>query len=241
MAEARKQSNTKPKETKSAKATAKKADSTNSFPWKVIIGIIVAAVIIAGVIFCIMHFTQNKDDNNKTEDDKTETSYTLENGKGNKLEAKYVSLDGYNYKLLAPSNFTTMSKEKVEEDYGDGEDNSSIPDLVLTNSDNTVNLALSKPENALANSQIEEYLKAMKSIFDINADVISTNTREVNGYKVAEIKLVTDYTDEDIYNHMAFFSYDGKLTVISFNCLDSMRDEWGKVGEEMINSLVINQ
>lgn len=236
MAEARKQSNTKPKETKTVKTAAKKADATNSFPWKIIIGIIVAAVIIAGIIFCIMHFAQNKDDS-KTEDDKTETAYTLENGKGKKIEAKYVSLDGYNYKLLAPSSFTTMSAEKIKEDYGETE----APDLVMTNSDNTVNLALSKPENALTDDQIEEYLNVMKSIFDMSAEVISTNTREVNGHKVAEIKLVTDYTDEDIYNHMAFFSYDGKLAIVSFNCLDDMRDEWGKIGEEMINSLIINQ
>lgn len=236
MAEARKQSNTKPKETKTVKTTAKKADVTNSFPWKIIISIIVAAVIITGIIFCIMHFAQNKDDS-KTEDDKTETAYTLENGKGKKIEAKYVSLDGYNYKLLAPSSFTTMSAEKIKEDYGETE----APDLVMTNSDNTVNLALSKPENALTDDQIEEYLKAMKSIFDMSAEVISTNTREVNGHKVAEIKLVTDYTDEDIYNHMAFFSYDGKLAIVSFNCLDDIRDEWGKIGEEMINSLIINQ
>lgn len=237
MAEARKQSNTKPKETKTVKTAAKKADATNSFPWKIIISIIVAAVIIAGIIFCIMHFAQNKDDS-KTEDDKTETAYTLENGKGKKIEAKYVSLDGYNYKLLAPSSFTTMSAEKIKEDYGETE----APDLVMTNSDNTVNLALSKPENALTDDQIEEYLKVMKQVFEATeAKDIKTNLYEVNNHKVGEIEMVTDYTDEDIYNHMIFFSYDGKLAIVSFNCLDDMRDEWGKVGEEMIDSLIINQ
>ena len=67
------------------------------------------------------------------------------------------------------------------------------------------------------------------------------NLTEINGHKVGEIKMVTDYTDEDIFNHMIFFSYDGKLAVISFNCLDDMRGEWEKVGAEIMNSLVINQ
>lgn len=228
MAEARK--------TNIAKATAK---STNNFPWKVIIGIIVAAVIIAGIIFCVIQLTSKKDDGDdkKTEDGTSITKETLENGKGKKLDAKYVSLDGYNYKLLAPTDFTTMSAAQVAEDYGD----SDAPDLVLTNKENTVNLALSKPENTLSDDQIQEYLDTIKAIFELSADVIGTNMREVNGHKVGEVKLVTDYTDEDIYNHMAFFSYNGKLAIISFNCLDSMRDEWGKVGEEMINSLIINE
>lgn len=236
MAEARKTNIAKAEDTKSTKATAK---STNNFPWKVIIGIIVAAVIIAGVIFCIIQLTSKKDENNdkKADDNTSVTKEVLENGKGKKLDAKYVSLDGYNYKLLAPTDFTVMSAEQIAEDYGE----SDAPDLVLTNKENTVNLALSKPENSLSDDQIQEYLDTIKAIFELSADVISSDTREINGHKVGEIKLITDYTDEDIYNHMAFFSYNGKLAIISFNCLNNMRDEWGKVGEEMINSLIINQ
>ncbi len=232
MAEARKANDAK---AKPASATAK---STNNFPWKIIIGIIVAAVIIAGAIFCIIQLTNKKDEGNKVEDDKTETAQTLENGKGSKLEAKYISLDGYNYKILAPSDFTEMSADQIAEDYGTSE----APDLVMTNKDNTVNLALSKPENALSDSQISDYLDAIEEVFDTaGAKKIKTNLTEINGHKVGEIKMVTDYTDEDIFNHMVFFSYDGKLAVISFNCLDDMRSEWGKVGEEMMKSLVINQ
>ncbi len=232
MAEARKANDAK---AKPASATAK---STNNFPWKIIIGIIVAAVIIAGAIFCIIQLTNKKDEGNKVEDDKTETAQTLENGKGSKLEAKYISLDGYNYKILAPSDFTEMSADQIAEDYGTSE----APDLVMTNKDNTVNLALSKPENALSDSQISDYLDAIEEVFDTaGAKKIKTHLTEINGHKVGEIKMVTDYTDEDIFNHMVFFSYDGKLAVISFNCLDDMRSEWGKVGEEMMKSLVINQ
>lgn len=234
MAEARKTNIAKAEDKKSTKATAK---STNNFPWKIIIGIIVATVIIAGIVFCVIQLTNKKDDGDKIEDSKTETAQTLENGKGKKLDAKYATLDGYNYKLLVPADFTNMSAAQIAEDYG----TTDAPDLVLTNQDNTVNLALSKPENTLSDDQIQEYLDTIKAIFEISADVIDTNIREVNGHKVGEVKLVTDYTDEDIYNHMAFFSYDGKLAIISFNCLDSIRDEWGKVGEEMINSLIINE
>lgn len=232
MAEARKTTDAK---AKPASATAK---STNNFPWKIVIGIIIAAVIIAGAIFFIIQLTNKKDDGEKTEDGKTEIAQILENGKGEKLDAKYVSLDGYNYKLLAPADFTEMSAAQIAEDYGTSE----APDLVLTNKDNTVNLALSKPENTLSDSQISDYLDAIEQVFDAaDAKDIKTKLTEINGHKVGEIEMVTDYTDEDIYNHMIFFSYNGKLAVISFNCLDDIRDEWGKVGEEMMKSLIINQ
>lgn len=232
MAEARKTAGAKAQTAKTpAKTTAK---STNNFPWKVIIGLIVAIVIVVGAVLCVIQLTNKKDD--KTEDNQSDVALTLENGKGNKLEAKYVSLDGFNYKFLAPANFTTMSAEKVAEDYGTSE----APDLVLTNQDNTVNLALSKPENELSDDQISEYLDVIKQVFEsAEAKDIKTNLYEVNGHQVGEIEMVTDYTDEDIYNHMVFFSYNGKLAVTSFNCLDSMRGEWEKVGDNIIKSLVI--
>lgn len=193
MAEARKTSNAK---AKPASATAK---STNNFPWKIIIGIIVAAVIIAGAIFCIIQLTGHKDDEDKKEDGKTETTQVLETGKGKKLDAKYVALEGYDYKLLAPADFTNMSATQIAEDYG----TSDAPDLVLANKDNTVNLALSKPENVLSDSQIPEYLETIEQVFDAaGAKDIKTQLTEVNGHKVGEIKMVTDYTDEDIFNHM---------------------------------------
>lgn len=232
MAEARKTTTAK---AKSASTTAK---STNNFPWKIIIGIIVAAVIIAGAIFCIVQLANQKDDGKKSEDGKTEVAQILEDGKGDKLDAKYVSLDGYNYKVLVPADFTNMSAEQIAEDYGTSE----APDLVLTNKDNTVNLALSKPENTLSDSQISDYLDAIEQVFDAaDAKDIKTQLTEINGHKVGEIEMVTDYTDEDIYNHMVFFSYNGKLAIISFNCLNSIRGEWGKVGEGIVKSLVINE
>lgn len=232
MAEARKTSSA---ETKPASATAK---STNNFPWKIVIGIVVAVVVVIGIILCVILLTNKKDNSEKTEDNKTDVAMVLENGKGSKLDAKYVSIDGYNYKLLVPADFTKMSDEQIAEDYGKTE----APDLVYTNKDNTVNLALSKPENTLSDSQISDYLDAIEQVFDAaEAKNIKTNLKDVNGHKVGEIEMVTDYTDEDIYNHMVFFSYDGKLAVISFNCLDSMRGEWEKVGEEIMKSLIINE
>ena len=37
---------------------------------------------------------------------------------------------------------------------------------------------------------------------------------------------------------MAFFSEDGKMTAISFNCTEELREQWQETGDEMIESLV---
>lgn len=150
---------------------------------------------------------------------------------------KYVSLDDYKYRVLVPSDFKELSDEEIKADYGTTE----APELVYSDADNTVNIAFSAPNGTLANSQIKEYLDTMKTILSTGMTVLDTSTYEADNHTIGVIKLVSDFDGEEIYNQMAFFSYENKLTIITFNCKGEARAEWEKVGDEIIKSINITE
>ena len=211
----------KPKEVKEVKttttskpSTAKPATATGKTGASkgILIAIIVIAIIavVAGVVVCVINGCMKNDE-----------TVMIENGKGDKVESKYVSLEGYKYRVLVPTSFKTLSAEEIAKDYGTSE----APELVYANEENTVNVAFSKPNNSLKNDEIEEYLNAMKTILGTSMDVIGI------------LKIVSELEDEKIYNQMAFFSYDDKLAIVTFNCRDNVRNEWEKVGDSIIDSI----
>lgn len=232
-----------PKATKTVKAPAKatttkkttakttKSSSANTKPTaqkkcnicKVIFAIIVAIAIVAVAVWaiaCIIDKTSDK-------------TITVENGNGDKVSMKYTSLEDYKYRVLVPADFKELSAEEIKKDYGTTE----APELVYSDDNNTVNIAFSAPNGALANSQVKEYLDTMKTILSTGMDVISTSTYEADGHTIGVIKLISELEGQKIYNQMAFFSYENKLTIITFNCKDGVRAEWEKVGDEIIKSI----
>lgn len=209
----------KPASTKPAVTTSKSSASKG-----ILITIIIVAIlaVVAGVVVCVVNGCFQKNE-----------TVMIENGKGDKIESKYASLEGYKYRVLVPTSFKTLSAEEIAKDYGTTE----APELVYANADNTVNIAFSKPNNSLKNDEVEEYLNAMKTILGTSMDVLSTNLVEKDGHKVGILKVVSELEDEKVYNEMAFFSYDDKLAIVTFNCRDKVRSEWEKVGSSIIDSI----
>lgn len=222
----------KPKETKTVQTTTTKPSTVktsaaapkNSASKGILIAIIAVAIIavVAGVVTCVITGCANKNE-----------TVMIENGKGEQVESKYASLEGYKYRVLIPTNFKTLTAEEIAKDYGTSE----APELVYANADNTVNVAFSKPNNSLKNDEVKEYLDAMKTILGTSMDVISAETVEKDGHTVGILKVVSELDDEKIYNEMAFFSYEDKLAIVTFNCRDKVRSEWEKVGNSIIDSL----
>ena len=226
-------SSVKPKETKTVQATTTKpstAKATTTAAPKhsaskgVLIAIIAVAIIavVAGVVACVVTSCINKNE-----------TVMIENGKGDQVESKYASLEGYKYRILVPTSFKTLTAAEIAEDYG----TSDAPELVYANEENTVNVAFSKPNNSLKNDEVKDYLDAMKTILNTSMDVISAETVEKDGHTVGVLKVVSELDDEKVYNEMAFFSYDDKLAIVTFNCRDKARSEWEKVGSAIIDSL----
>lgn len=235
----------KPKEVKTVRATVPKAATPKTSAPKpaavksnapkatnqhhglsalALIFIIIAAglAVIAGITFCVINNCMTRDE-----------VVLIENGKGEQVESKYVSLENYKYRVLVPTSFKVLTAEEIAKDYGTTE----APELVYANEENTVNVAFSKPNNSLKNDEVKEYLDAMKTILNTSMDVISAETVEKDGHTVGVLKVVSELDDEKIYNEMAFFSYEDKLAIVTFNCRDKVRSEWEKVGNAIIDSL----
>ena len=204
----------------SAKPVAKKKECNIC---KIIFAIIVAVAVVAAATWAIAYFV------NKNSDE----TVMIENGKGDKVSLKYVSLDDYKYRVLVPTDFKKLSDEDIKADYG----SENAPELVYSDADDTVNIAFSAPNNALANDQIKEYLSAMKTILSSGMKVLGSDTYEVDDHTIGVLKLVSDFDGVEVYNQMAFFSYENKLTIITFNCKGEARAEWEKVGDEIIKSI----
>lgn len=219
----------KPKETKTVSTTTTKPSTTAATPKHsaskgILIAIIAVAIIavVAGVVTCVVSGCMNKDE-----------TVMIENGKGEQVESKYVSLEGYKYRILVPTSFKTLTAEEIAKDYGTND----APELVYANEENTVNIAFSKPNNSLKNDEVKEYLDAMKTILNTSMEVISAEAVEKDGHTIGVLKVVSELDDEKIYNEMAFFSYEDKLAIVTFNCRDKVRSEWEKVGNSIIDSI----
>ena len=68
--------------------------------------------------------------------------------------------------------------------------------------------------------------------------ILSSEENQVDGHTVANMRFISQAADGEIYNNMAFFSEDGKMTAINFNCTEELREQWQETGDEMIESLV---
>lgn len=226
-------SSVKPKETKTVQTTTKttptKTTTATAAPKhgtskKVLIAIIIVAIVavVAGVVACVIGGCM-----------KNNEIVMIENGNGDKVESKYVSLEGYNYSVLVPTSLTALTAEEISESYGTVE----APVLVYANESDTVNIAFSEPDSNLKNDEIKEYLSAMKTILGTSMDVISTDLVEKDGHNIGILKVISELNKEEIYNEMAFFSYEDKLAIITFSCRNDARGEWEKVGDAIIDSI----
>ncbi len=185
--------------------------------------IIVAAIaVIAGFIAVAVCQTCRRND-----------LVSIENGKGEQVEARYISLDNYNYSIAIPTSFKVLSTEEIEKEYG----KEDAPVASFENEGGTINILIQKPENKLANDQIKEYLEATKTILATSANIIETDYYTVDDHNVGTIRVVSTNEGEKFYSQMAIFSYEDKLAIITFSCKDSERAEWEKVGQAVIKSL----
>lgn len=175
---------------------------------------------------------EKKDEKNPETKPKRDESLIVETGRGNKIETEYLHIDDKFY-LKIPKEFSQLDDEIISEKYG-----GDVPDIVFSNEEINVNIAISLTENPMQNSQIEEYKDFMVSLFKGYGEIVSTDYYNVADHHVGQIKLISDAVDTQVYNHMIFFSYNDKLVIVTFNCTLKLKDEWETVGDFIIDSLL---
>lgn len=176
------------------------------------------------------HETEGIDPN-----DKKDEILIFETVKGNKIETEYIPID-HKFYLKIPKNFEQLDYDIITQKYS-----GDIPDMVFSNEEANINVAISLTENRIKNSQIDAYTDYMEQLFSNYCEVVDTNSYTIGNYNVGQIKLISDAVDTQIYNNMIYFSYHDKLIIVAFNCTEKLMDEWMDAGDFIIDSLAFEE
>ena len=198
------------------------------------IGLIIFFVVCAiFVAVCLaISFVMNKQTEElEKEAEKYETLVTTTKS-GEQVETQYIHVGEEKFFVKVPTAFKQLDSETINQKYS-----GDVPDIVFSNDEVNINVAISMSENEMHNVQINSFGKQMEESMKSLGEIISTNYYTVDGHDIAQLKLVSNAEDTKIYNNMVCFSYNDKLVIITFNCTEALRDEWVGVGDFIIDSI----
>lgn len=201
--------------------------------WKIVFGVICA--IIVGVCVIIQIIFNQKTEKLKQEGEKLETLVT-QTKSGETIETEYTQVEDNKFFIKIPTKFQPLDAETIAQKYS-----GDVPDIVFSNEETTINVAIRMTENEMSNSQINSYRIYMEEVLKNNSEIVESKTYEVDNHKVGKIKLITQAEDTEIYNNMICFSYQGKLVIITFNCTKELKEDWQEVGDFIIDSLFFTE
>lgn len=193
--------------------TTTKAKAPKRDHGKIIFVIILAlalAALAAGLITCIINQGNN--------------IVMIENGNGDKVKSKYISLDGYKFEVAIPTSFTKSDKSTDDE-------------VIYTDDKGTVVVAITKPDGQLTNDQVKKQTETVKSILKSAMSDVTSDYIENEGHTIGIIRAVNGTSKEKAFAEIAIFSYDDMLVTVTFECSDGTRAEWEKVGDSIVRSI----
>ena len=200
---------------------------------KIIVGIVSIVIII---ICLVLQILINKDTERLKEEGKKFETLIVETKSGKQIETEYMRLEGETFYIKMPKNFSQLDKQTILKKYS-----GDVPDIVFSNEETTINVAISLTENKMKNNQIKEFNQMMENLWKEKAEILTTNVYEVNHHQVGQIKLITNAVDTKIYNNIICFSYQDKLVIVTFNCTEELKEEWMNVGDFIIESLFFKE
>ena len=146
------------------------------------------------------------------------------------LEARSL-LDG-KVTVQVPAGFTVMSDEHRKIKYP----GANAPSLVLTDASTTVNLALDHKPMAIAPNQIKELEAPMRQQF-ASAKLNASGMRSINGRDFLVFDFDVQLPDGTNHNHLAITSFEGRMLIISYNCMLTRDADCGALGNRVIESI----
>jgi len=137
--------------------------------------------------------------------------------------------------LQVPASFKPMSDEHRKIKYP----GANAPSVVLTDESTTMNIALDHKPVAIAPNQVKELEAPMRQQF-ASAKLNSAGMRSINGQDFLVIDVDVPLADGPNHNHMAFTSFQGRMLIISYNCMLSRNADCGALGNRVIDSIRLN-
>ena len=137
--------------------------------------------------------------------------------------------------VQVPAGFAAMSDEHRKIKYP----GANAPSVVLTDETTTVNLALDHKPMAIAPKQIPELEAPMRQQF-ASAKLNSSGMRSINGHDFLVFDFDVQLPDGTNHNHMAFTSLEGRMLIISYNCMPGRNATCAALGNRVIESIRLN-
>lgn len=186
---------------------------------QIIFVVIVIALIISGTTLLI-NFDKDRRE-----------IFDIEISEDDVIKTKYYEFDNGNFSIKLPLDFEIMTDELISLKYP----NDKKPGIVYTNDDTSINVAINLTDIKV--DSVKEYTNLVRSAFDPIYKDVEVNIFDYESHQIGEVKLVSPADDTYIYNHMIFFTINGKLRIVTFNCTSDLQKNWKKVGEFIMNSL----
>ncbi|MEO5946488.1 MAG: hypothetical protein ABIP79_06695 [Chitinophagaceae bacterium] len=139
-------------------------------------------------------------------------------------------------RLLVPNTFNELSQETLAEKYP----NPNLrPSIILTDKEEISSIKIIQMPQEVSDTEVARY----KSFHITNMkkekylDWLGDGVKIINGRTIGFIKVI--YTDRNTFSYFFFTSMDGKLLLITYNCLDKLGPALEETTEKIINSLRI--
>ena len=159
-------------------------------------------------------------------------------GSDPEIELELKSLLDDKIEIKIPKDFEIMTEEMMKVKYP----SKQRPNLVYTNDMASVNLGINHTASTADQTMIPAYGEALKgSLEKAHAGSVTRDhgVKEVNGRKVAYIKIVTPAVDTKIFNYMVLTDLENRLLICSFNCKLEDEKKWAAKADEIMNSLKV--
>lgn len=154
----------------------------------------------------------------------------------NDLEKKNL-LDN-KLEMLVPKSFHIMTEEEYKIKYPNPKRKAS---LILTDKLLEVNFVIDHlKQYDLLDDEVEEFKNMQLSAIQKShpeSKLLANGVKTVNGKKVGFFKVITQASDQKIFNYFIFTSLENKVLLMTFNCIESLQPSWEKTIETVINSI----
>lgn len=152
------------------------------------------------------------------------------------LSKSYRTVSLYNNKLRlsVPDYFTEMSSEMKYAKYPRG----NSPDVVYTDEDGAVNVALNYTATAISHNDIAAMQnRLLQQLQAANPIDLTTRTETINGSEFAVFEFMSQAIDTRVYNLMFLTELDGRMLLGTFNCTEALKGEWQPRAKEILASV----
>jgi len=145
-----------------------------------------------------------------------------------------VLLDG-KVTMLVPNGLALMSDADKRERYP----GRNAPAYVLTNDDWSVNIAFDHKQLSMKPTEVGELEGPMRQQL-AGAKINASGVRKINGADFLVIDADVNMADDaKLHNLIAVTSLEGRMLVISYNCLLNFDAACGAIGPQLVGSIVL--